>query len=68
MKVALNKYFIEGKYLTTEQKLQVIEDKIKEAQKELLEEILNYDDSNTSKHEQIVLNVLRLNKKLEKQT
>lgn len=34
MKVAINKYFIESKHLTTEQKLQVIEDKIKEAQKE----------------------------------
>jgi hypothetical protein len=40
MKVNINKQFIEGNLLTTEQKLQVIEDKIKEAQKELLEEII----------------------------
>lgn len=42
MKVAINKQFIEGKLLTTEEKLQVIEDKIIEEKKELLEELETY--------------------------
>ncbi len=54
MKVAINKYFIEEKHLTTEQKLQVIEDKIKEAQKELLEELIISVEKDIDIHNKIM--------------